>query len=154
MVGVGLVGYTGFTPDINSLQQYQEQQEKLCEKHEHGSDIFKFNRERLLVLAETAFGVTLPEESDVDLSTVRQVWGMLAMRMDTDEFEATVNKAFETLPSATGEEADAMKFQALQMAVLQLQSEVGDSFNMSGDDGFVRHESPLPCLVLPAHGDY
>lgn len=59
------------------------------------------------------------------------------MRMDTDEFEKSVNKAFDALPTTSGEEAEAMKFQTLQLEVLKLQAEVGESFNLTGDDGYV-----------------
>eukprot|EP00038_Savillea_parva_P006030 m.161265 g.161265 ORF g.161265 m.161265 type:complete len:351 (-) comp12054_c0_seq1:66-1118(-) len=129
----------GFTPDINSLQQYQEQQDKMCRKHEHGDDIEKFNRERLLVLVETAFGIELPEETDVNLSTVRQAWGMLSMKMDSDDFEAAVKKAMDAIPSSASEdETQALKFQALQVAVLNLQKDVAESFNLTGDEGFIK----------------
>jgi len=128
----------GFTPgDMGSMVKYQEQQDAMVRKHEHGTDIRKFNRERLLVLVETAFGMQLPEESDVDLKMVRKALGMLAMRTDSDEFVEGVQKELANVPGS-GSEADAMKFQLVQLAILSLHAEIAESFDLPGDEGFIK----------------
>ena len=132
------VHFPGFTPDLNSLQHYQEQQEKLFAKSEHDGDIRAYNRERLLVLVDRAFGFSLPEESDIDVKQVRQIWGMLSMKMESDEWvDATKKSVAEKSASFSGDEAEAAKFQVLQSSVLGLQHDVAGSFNLDGDEGYV-----------------